>query len=190
MNCNVVIGIQEQEVVTFINVREVLFRPRTSYTHHFSSELMSAQKVIYTEMIEHGEKCCTEMVNVSNHFVFPITDLPIEEKLDVNKPSTSSDSGKPIIRVAAFASESLMIDENRIIKHFQDALMSEIDFQSQSSENQPTAIWCSPAESDVATKDRVDKLDDHGLKEFPTEEAVVEAELDCSGFDLNFFDNL
>lgn len=190
MNCDMVVGIQEQEVVTFINVREVLFRPRTSYTHHFPSKLLSAQKVIYTEMIEHGEKCCTEMVDVSNHFVFPITDLPIEEKLDVNKPSTSSNSDKPIIRVAAFASESLMIDENRIIKHFQDAIMSEFDFQSQSSENQPTAVWCPPTESDVATKERVDRLGDHGLKEFLTEEVVVEAESDYSDLDLDFFDDL
>lgn len=208
--CDVIVGIHdvvgEDEVITFINVREVLFRPHTSYTTHFATNHRSAQQVIYTEMVEHGERCFTEALDVANVFVFPIVDLSVEAAVDVNQPSTSSGSANPVIRVAAFTSDSLSnIDENRITKHFVDAITIELKRQSEntlafnnSQQEQvadvSTPIWCLPenvAPNGNGTSSRVQqtgvRLMDLDLDEFLLPKDVDDKQTDCSDIDLEFF---
>lgn len=198
--CNIIVGLyegaEENEVISYFNVREVLFRPHTSYTTHFATNEKSAQHVIYTEMVEHGERCFTEDLDVVNVFVFPIVDLSVESAVDMNQPSTSSGSANPVIRVAAFASESLInIDENRITKHFKDAITNDLKRQFEEDvANVSNTVWSTPQsltpnenETGSCVQRTGVRSTDFDLTEFLVPRAD-DKQTDCSEIDLDFFD--
>lgn len=119
--CNTLVGthegVEQEEIITFFNVREVLFRPHTSYTTHFDTNDRNTHQVIFTEIVEHGEKCFTDDLDVANVFLFPIVDLSVEAIVNTDQPSSSKNSVDSVIRVAAFSSESLInFDENYVVK--------------------------------------------------------------------------
>lgn len=208
--CRIIIGmydsVEESEAITLFNVREVLFRPHTSYTHYFATTGRNSQQVIYTEMVEHGEKCFMDALDIANVFVFPLVDLSVEDVVDVNQPSTSSNSVNPVIRVAAFASESSMnLDENCITKHFKDAIMSELNKPlenlSSSKENEgecaakvSTPVWCKAPnlnENGTAVREHQSSIRsmDIELNEFLMLKDVDGKHIDSPEFDLDFFDD-
>lgn len=178
--------VEEQDIVTFINVREVLFRPRASYTHHFATTRDNIQQVVFSEMVEHGGECHTEVFNVENFFVYPLIDFSPEGVVYLNQPSTSS-RAKTVIRVAAFAAGSKMnFDENRVTKHFIDAIKKDLEPHPVNTDANPyAAVWTLPENSvEPSTENRLESC---GLNEFLTERNTEDEDTDCTDINLDLF---
>lgn len=94
----------------YFHVREVLFRPHTSYSRYSTESKF--QQVSFIERVEIGNEE-TKALNVKDVLIHPF-------EVDGEKPSTSG-----IIRVAAFASEKMIIHQSRVLDHFQRAIQND-----------------------------------------------------------------
>lgn len=214
--CGILVGIcnnfEDKEIITFINVREVLFRPHTSYTCHRTSIDEKFRRVLFTETVEYGERCSNEVLNVPNILIFPLKQSTTESAVDPDKPSTSTENKNPVIRVAAFASEtSININENRVIQFFKNAILHDVErnklgpmttLSLVSDENlrkQLSTAFSSGSlqqanfdsveiEPEFEASKSKDHIEEFGLSEFLAPKSVIENSIDCSDINLNFFD--
>lgn len=89
----------QKDIILFENVREILFRPHTSYERSIDDQLVS-QRVVFMEL-------CEENNSIKNSFHVLDHLIDVENGHSSTQPSTSISANKPVIRVCAFASESL-----------------------------------------------------------------------------------
>lgn len=148
-NCDIVVGLcddtDEEGTITFINVRENIFKPHTSYSRHSAEK--NVQQVSFIERIEIGEKFSSDVLNVSSVLIHPLDNFDAEA--NQNMPSTSSINQNPIIRVAAFASESLILNQNPILEHFQNAIQNDVNLGLQFRDERDLPLPQSSTESSV-----------------------------------------
>lgn len=190
-SCQTVVGyfetIDEREVITFINVREVLFRPHITYVRRCSNG-RDAQKVIFTERIENEQRSASNTPNVSNLLIHPLAETESESDDSSQEPTTSSDSLVPIIRVAAFVSENVHeLNENRILECFKNAIVRDL------SERELGTITTASLVSDVNLREQLSKasssqvnndyVQEFDLSEFLTTKLATQNEANRTVFD-------
>lgn len=124
-NCDKLIGIcndlDGEEVITLMNVREIVSVPHTSYSRHVTGR--GVQCVQFNERLEFGEERSSKVLKFPDFMIYP---LEIRGS-GSDTPSTSNSGEIPTIRVAAFATEALMhVNENEVLNHFTNALKQTI----------------------------------------------------------------
>lgn len=133
-NCSKYVGLcaeaNDSEIITFVNVRESLFRPHTSYSRYSTEG--DYQYVSFMERVEIGSEAVFKPFSALDFLLYANQKDCVE--VDQNMPSTSSAGNLPFIRVAAFASESAIYNESRVLAHFQNAIQNDQDLSLKFSD--------------------------------------------------------
>lgn len=117
-HCEAMVGIcdylDDEYIVTFINVREVVFRPHTSYLKVIDLEGQEPQQVSFMEMMELSEGASLQPLDILNNLIVPVDE-------DNKNPAES-----PTVRVAAFATHGLFgVDQHRVLDRLKSVLIEE-----------------------------------------------------------------
>lgn len=111
-NCNNIFcfatNVSQRDIISFENVREILFRPHTSYERFIDGQHES-QRVVFMELCEdiHSKK---NPLHILDHLI----DV---ENSDISTQASTSNEEKSVVRVCTFASESLFgVDQNSLNK--------------------------------------------------------------------------
>lgn len=127
-DCQKLIGLcrddDAENIITFINTREMIFKPHIAYSHRYDLSSSSPQRVIFMAMYELDEIALPMSIDVANSLIMPLENGVVLREAD----SSQTDQ---FVRVAAFSSEAAMnVDENIILQHFRDALVQHCEENS------------------------------------------------------------
>lgn len=166
-----------KEIITYFNVREVLFRPHVTYTQRNVSDENDKQNVIFSETIENGECSIVDDFDGTKMLIHPFVE--VEAEIQSQKLA--------VIKVAAVASgDFVTLDENRIMGYFRDAIMRDAN-KKNSEASTSAADGCLQGESAGPSNSYNicnERLRKYNLSEFLSSGDVVESNDNLTDFDV------
>lgn len=175
--CGIWIGlldiVDEKEIVTFSNVREVLFQPYVSYTRNRGFNGKDKRSVLFTEVVESGKCSVNNALDVSKILIHPIAEVEAEDRTQETET----------IRVAAITSgDFITVNESRVMGYFKKAILQSHSEQESASSSSDTPINDGnlQGESTSDFNSRSDRLQGLGLNEYLIFKNTVEDEANCN----------
>lgn len=166
------------EIITFYNVRELLFRPHVTYVQHDVVNKENVQNVIISETIEDGDCSVVGDCDATKILIHPF--------LEAEAGAQSQES--PGIKVAAIASgDFVTFNEDLVMGYFRDAIKRSMNGKESETLASVSDENLQNESTEVSTAHSMfnDRIQEYGLDEFLISGVTAESGANCTGFDLN-----